>query len=146
LLLKDASVQQPLFMNRCPLLVIPSSRLAETSRERNDKACALCNIEGRNRRVPQVSLLRPGIPQTNSSWKHPPCSLSLGAKPRDLRFRGPLLETRNTTTHTKLSSRPERSRISCHAALETTTCAAFSKESRMKFANGTDINRKSGVA
>jgi len=27
--------------------VIPrSSRLAEASRERNDKACALCNIEG----------------------------------------------------------------------------------------------------
>jgi hypothetical protein len=28
--------------------------------------------------VPQVSLLRPGIPQTNSHWKHPPASLSLG--------------------------------------------------------------------
>jgi len=26
--------------------VIPSSRLTEASRERNDKACALCNIEG----------------------------------------------------------------------------------------------------
>jgi hypothetical protein len=26
--------------------VIPSSRLAEASRERNDKACTLCNIEG----------------------------------------------------------------------------------------------------
>jgi hypothetical protein len=49
-------------------------------------------------------------------------------------------------TQTKLSSRPERTRISCHAALETTACAAFSKESRMKFANETDINRKSGVA
>jgi hypothetical protein len=45
-----------------------------------------------------------------------------------------------------LSSRPERTRISCHAALETTACAAFSKESRMKFANATNINRKSGVA
>jgi len=33
--------------------------------------------------VPQVSLLRPGIPQADSSWKHPPCSLSLGAKPRE---------------------------------------------------------------
>jgi hypothetical protein len=47
---------------------------------------------------------------------------------------------------TELSSRPERTRISCHAALETTACAAFSKESRMKFANATNINRKSGVA
>ncbi len=37
-------------------------------------------------------------------------------------------------------------RISCHAALETTACAAFSKESRMKFANATNTNRKSGVA
>ena len=47
---------------------------------------------------------------------------------------------------TELSSRPERTRISCHAALETTACAAFSKESRMKFANATNTNRKSGVA
>jgi hypothetical protein len=46
---------------------------------------------------------------------------------------------------TELSSRPERTRISCHAALETTACAAFSKESLMKFANA-NINRKSGVA
>jgi hypothetical protein len=45
-----------------------------------------------------------------------------------------------------LSSRPERTRISCHAALETTACAAFSKESRMKFADATNINRKSGGA
>src|ERR1700722_6068139 len=28
------------------LFVIPSSRLAEASRESNDKACALCNSEG----------------------------------------------------------------------------------------------------
>src|SRR6202043_3922626 len=40
----------------------------------------------------------------------------------------------------------ERTRISCHAALETTACAAFSKESRMKFARATNIYRKSGVA
>ena len=56
-------------------------------------------------------------------------------------------------TQTKLSSRlprravgPERTRISCRTALETTACAAFSKESRMKFANAININRKSGVA
>jgi hypothetical protein len=46
----------------------------------------------------------------------------------------------------ELSSRPERTRISCHAALETTARAAFSKESRMKFDNATNINRKSGAA
>jgi hypothetical protein len=72
--------------------VIPSSRLAEASRERNDKARALCNIEGRNRRVPQVSLLRPGIPQTNSHWEYSPSSLSSRAQSRDLQFRGPFLE------------------------------------------------------
>ena len=47
---------------------------------------------------------------------------------------------------TELSSRPERTRISCHAALEATACAAFSKESRMKFAKAINFNRKSGVA
>ena len=47
---------------------------------------------------------------------------------------------------TKLSSRPERTRISCLTALDTTTCAAFVKESRMKFTNATKLNRKSGVA
>jgi hypothetical protein len=45
-----------------------------------------------------------------------------------------------------LSSRPERTRISCRAALDTTTCAAFIKESRMKFADATKLYRKSGVA
>ena len=34
-----------------------------------------------------------------------------------------------------LSSRPKRTRISCHAALDMAACAAFRKESRMKFAN-----------
>jgi hypothetical protein len=45
-----------------------------------------------------------------------------------------------------LSSRPERTRISCYAASPATTCAAFGKESRMKFANATKFDRKSGVA
>jgi hypothetical protein len=35
-------------------------------------------------------------------------------------------------------------RISCLAALDTTTCAAFIKESRMKFADATELYRKSG--
>jgi hypothetical protein len=38
-----------------------------------------------------------------------------GAKPRDLQFRGPLLEMFST----------ERTRISCHAAQDTTTYATF---------------------
>ena len=47
---------------------------------------------------------------------------------------------------TELSSRPERTRISCHAALDMAACAAFRKESRMKFANATKFDRRSGVA
>jgi hypothetical protein len=41
---------------------------------------------------------------------------------------------------------PERTRISCHAALDMATCAAFIKESRMKINSATKLNRKSGVA
>jgi hypothetical protein len=47
---------------------------------------------------------------------------------------------------TELSSRPERTRISCHAALDKAACTPFFKERRMMFANATNINRKSGVA
>jgi len=35
-------------------------------------------------------------------------------------------------------------RISCHAALDEATYAAFFKESRMKFAKATKFHRKSG--
>ncbi len=45
-----------------------------------------------------------------------------------------------------LSSRPERTRISCHAALDKAACAPFRKEGRMKYTNATKVNRKSGVA
>ncbi len=47
---------------------------------------------------------------------------------------------------TNLSSRPERTRISCSAALDMATYAAFVKESRIKLANATKFHRKSGVA
>jgi hypothetical protein len=40
----------------------------------------------------------------------------------------------------------ERTRISCHAALDKTTCAHFRKEGRMRCTNATKIHRKSGVA
>jgi len=36
--------------------------------------------------------LRPGIPQTNSHWKHPSSSLSSRPERGDLRFRRPLVE------------------------------------------------------
>jgi hypothetical protein len=53
--------------------------------------------------------------------------------------------------HTKWERRPllchpERTRISCHAAPDKTACAPFSKERRMKFANATNFDRKSGEA
>jgi hypothetical protein len=47
---------------------------------------------------------------------------------------------------TDLSSRPERTRISCYVPPDMATRAAFVKESRMKVANATKLNRKSGVA
>ena len=47
---------------------------------------------------------------------------------------------------TELSSRPERTRISCQAALDKSACAPFFKERRMMFANATNFYRKSGVA
>jgi hypothetical protein len=45
-----------------------------------------------------------------------------------------------------LSSRPKRTRISCHAAPDKAACAPFFKERRMMFANATKVYRKSGVA
>jgi hypothetical protein len=45
-----------------------------------------------------------------------------------------------------LSSRPERTRISCHAALDKAAYAPFRKEGRMNCDNATKSNRKSGVA
>jgi hypothetical protein len=41
---------------------------------------------------------------------------------------------------------PERTRISYYAAPEMATCAAFYKESRMRFADPTKLDRKSGAA
>src|ERR1700744_5517633 len=48
-----------------------------------EEVYALTDIEGCDRRVPQVSLLRPGIPQTNPYWKHPRLCLVLGQQVLD---------------------------------------------------------------
>jgi hypothetical protein len=45
-------------------------------------------------------------------------------------------------SQTELSSRPERTRISCYAALDMAACAAFVKESRMKIANATKTQQE----
>jgi hypothetical protein len=78
-------------------------------------------------------------------WRSP-SPLSSRAKPRDLQFRGPLLEMCYLVLATNLSSRPERTRISCHTALDEPARAPFVKERRMMFANATNFYRKSGVA
>ena len=44
------------------------------------------------------------------------------------------------------STTENQTRISCHAALDIATCAAFVTESRMRFANATKFHRKSGKA
>jgi hypothetical protein len=46
----------------------------------------------------------------------------------------------------EVSSRPERTRISCHAALDKTTSAPFRKEGRMQCTNAAKFHRKSGGA
>ena len=47
---------------------------------------------------------------------------------------------------TELPSRPERTRISCHASLDRAAYAPFRKERRMKLVNATKLYRESGVA
>jgi len=45
-----------------------------------------------------------------------------------------------------LSSRPERTRISCHAALDKAAYAPFRKEGRMKCTSAIKLHRESGGA
>jgi hypothetical protein len=49
-------------------------------------------------------------------------------------------------SQTDLSSRPERTQISRHAALEKSACVPFRKEGRVNRDNATKLHRKSGVA
>src|ERR1700761_5812518 len=51
-----------------------------------------------------------------------------------------------STKTANLSSRPERTRISCIAALDTPAYAPFRKERRTRFAQAATPHRKSGVA
>ena len=52
----------------------------------------------------------------------------------------------NLNAQNEVSSRPERTRISCHAALDKTACATFRKEGRMESDNATNLHWKSGGA
>jgi hypothetical protein len=47
---------------------------------------------GKKRRVPQVSLLRPGIRATAPQMETPPSPLSSRAQPRDLQFAPPVTD------------------------------------------------------
>jgi len=77
------------------------------------------------------------LKRTTSSWPKPQVSTgNLGGAEGSavpLTFPGNV-ESRPTTD---LSSRPERTRISCHAPLDKAACAPFFKERRMMFANAT---------
>jgi hypothetical protein len=117
--MKNASVQQPLSMNRRPLLVIPSVP--------GFPAALLSSA------TPDVVLFKENHTQpTEAATLDRKSGEAEGsAVPRTLL--GNVFST-------------ERTRISCHAALDMATCAAFVKESRMKIANATKLNRKSGVA
>jgi hypothetical protein len=51
-----------------------------------------------------------------------------------------LFRKRDVGTQKEVSSRPERTRISCHAALDKTASAPFRKEGRMKCTKATKGN------
>jgi hypothetical protein len=76
----------------------------------------------------------------SSSVRHPlsiePLPLSLSSRPKRSGAEGPAVP--RTLRGDVIST--VRTRISCHAALETPACAAFSKESHMKFANATKLH------
>src|ERR1700730_13812400 len=63
---------------------------------------------------------------------------------RDLRFCGSLMEM--FLDKEQQICHLDRTRISCHAALDMAACAAFVKESSMKCANAIKFHRKSGGA
>src|SRR5450631_4184855 len=81
-----------------------------------------------------VPLMWFSLKRTTCSWPKPQVSTGNLGEPtcpgvpwRDLQFRGPRLETRNTML--KQNCHLDRTRISCHAALDIAACAAFVKES-----------------
>jgi hypothetical protein len=103
----------------------------------------------------------PGFPATQH-WTRPRVRLSVrerymkfaeatkfhrksgGAQWRDLLFSSSGNKSRWKRPHPVCH--PGRTRISCHAASDTTAFAPFSNERRMKFARATKFNRKSGEA
>jgi hypothetical protein len=74
----------------------------------------------------------------------------VGAAQQEIRVLRVLCEGRETTnldTDRRVShplQRTQRTPDSCHAALDKTACAPFSKERRMKFAEPSKLNRNPG--
>ncbi len=134
-----ASVKQPLFMEPLPFPL--SSRVVVTFSDFRAKGL-LIDVPT----APTTALALGIGPLLLAALSF----LSSRAKPRDLQFRGPVLETRNTILkqkcHLACPGVPwDRIRISCHAALDIAACVAFVKESSMKCANATKFHRKSGL-
>src|ERR1700691_1060510 len=71
---------------------------------------------------------------------------SLGMTKLSVGFPVRLCEVDGKIAPPLLSSRPERTRISCYAALDKAACGPFRKEGPMKFDNATKFHRKSGGA
>jgi hypothetical protein len=69
-------------------------------------------------------------------------TLSLSSRPERSGAEGPAVS--RTLSWRCFST--ERTRISCHAALDKTAYAPFFKERSMMFASATNFHRKSGVA
>ena len=86
--------------------------------------------------APKMTSFAAFIKESRMSFAEPiALPLSSRAQPRDLQFRGPFLEMFFSRVY------PD----SYCAAPTMTTCAAFLRESRMKLANATKPDRKSGV-
>jgi HEAT repeat protein len=82
-------------------------------------------LSSTTRSVPQVSLLRPGIPATDPEGEHQLSTLSSRAEPRDLQFYFTSNNAIASPPQKELSSRPERTQISYLATFPTATYVPF---------------------
>jgi hypothetical protein len=91
------------------------------------------------------------IPRCRPQMEAPPSPLS--SRPERSEVEGSAVRPSDspnlpyqTSTPNRSVIRPERTWISCHAALDKSTCAPFRKEGRMKCINATKFHRKCGGA
>ena len=91
----------------------------------------------------RVPNLRPASPHSSRSVSSDRLQRT-AQKPAPVTSRKQAQKTPNATGWMVEVMRLERTWISYHAALEMDPCAAFRKESRMKLANATNLDWKSG--